>query len=371
MAEDTYKNQKKLKIGILTFHYAHNYGAVLQCYALQTTLEKYFPNAQVSIIDYKNQKILQDYAIFRLKNKNLCNIIRSVAGTFIYFFQKTKCRRSFKNFTNKYLKIGTSDLSKYDAIFYGSDQIWNPEITHGTDKVYFGDGFARTKISYAASDGNKLELADEIINLLEKFSFVSVREKSSEEKFSFLKNICSVCDPVFLLSKDDWLKVAVFPEEKNYIFAYKIGENLQFDDEVEKLGKLFGKKVIQAVYVKPLKKIFYKGQNLKQGINPLEFIGFIANSDFVVTTSFHGTSFSVVLEKPFFTLQICSYSERITDLLNSVGLEKQYVKTVPQKIESDIYTDKVKEKIAALRKTGTDFIENSKEKIFQDVGAEK
>lgn len=361
----------KLKIGILTFHYAQNYGAVLQCYALQRSLENCFSEAEVSVVDYKNQKIVYDYAIFHLKNKNFYRKIRSLIGGLLYLPQRIKCKSNFRTFVRKNLNIGSSNFSDYDAIFYGSDQIWNPEITGGTDKVYFGDGFNGTKIAYAASDGNSLEITEKIKNLLVGFSAVSVREKSSEEKFSFLKNFRSVCDPVFLLSKNEWLNATILPKEKNYIFAYKIGENPKFDDEAEKLGRILAKRVIHAVYVKPLKKFFYKKQKFVQGISPLEFVGFIANADFVVTTSFHGTAFSVIFEKPFFTLQIGSYSERITDLLKNVGLENRYVKNIPEKIESGIYTDEVKEKIAELRKTGTDFIENSKEKIFQTVGAKK
>lgn len=363
---------KKLKIGILTFHYAQNYGAVLQCYALQKSLEEYFPNTDIFVVDYRNQKIVQDYAIFHLSNKNLYRTLCSLFASLVYFPQRAKCRRNFKIFINNYLKIGTSDLSEYDAIFYGSDQIWNPNITGGVEPLYFGAEFDGIKIAYAASDGNELELTDEIKNLLEEFSEATVREESSLEKFSFLKNeIRSVCDPVFLLSKDKWIKKSVFPKEKNYIFTYKIGENLDFDNEAEKLGHHLGKEVIQAVYVKSLKKIFYKKQKIVHGISPLEFVGFIANADYVVTTSFHGTAFSVIFERPFFSLQIGSYSERITDLLENIGLEEQYVKNIPEKIESDIYTDKVKEKITALRKSGTDFIEKSKEKIFQNVGVKK
>lgn len=361
-----------MKIGILTFHYAQNYGAVLQCYALQRTLEKCFPDAEISVIDYRNQKIVQDYAVFHLKHKSLYRKLRSLIASLVYFPQRAKCSRNFKIFTNNYLKIGTSDLSEYDAIFYGSDQIWNPNITGGVELLYFGAEFGGIKIAYAASDGNKLSLTEEIKKSLEEFSEISVREKSSIEKFKNVNNnICSVCDPVFLLSKDDWIKKTVLSKEKNYIFAYKIGENLDFDNEAEKFGQRLGKKVIQAVYVKSLKKIFYKKQKLVHGISPLDFVGYIANADFVVTTSFHGTAFSVIFEKPFYSLQIGSYSERITDLLENIGLKEQYVKNIPEKIESDIYTDKVKEKIATLRKSGTDFIENLKEKIFQDIGAEK
>lgn len=369
MAEDTGKNKKKLKIGILTFHNADNYGAVLQCYALQEALKKNFPDCDVSVVDYRNSEIEKSYRIIQCRKTILGNFTQ-----YLYLPKKFKKRHNFVDFRKKYLCIDSSCLNDFDVIFYGSDQIWNFDITGG-DLVYFGNNFNGIKIAYGASDGGKINGAEENLkNLLGNFNSISCREKSLSEKISRVLNheIPAVCDPVFLLSKDEWLKIAIFPKEKNYIFAYKIGENLQFDDEVEKLGKLLGKKVIQAVYLKSLKKIFYKNQKYMQGINPLEFVGFIANSDFVVTTSFHGSAFSVLFEKPFFTLQINSYSERITDLLKIVGLENRYVRIVESlNLNEEIFTENVEEKTAALRKTGMEFIEFSKKIIFQNDGAEK
>lgn len=358
---------KKLRIGILTFHYAQNYGAVLQCYALQKKLEKYFPNAEIFVINYKNQKIVQDYALFQIENKNFYRKHRSLIASLVYFPQRAKCSRNFKIFTNNYLKIGTSDLSEYDAIFYGSDQIWNPNITGGVDHVYFGQGFGNAKIAYGASDGGKLKVTSEIKRLLQKFSALSVREKSIAEKFAGLGIRTSiVCDPVFLLSVDEWRKVAVLPHEKNYVFAYKVSENPFFDAEAEKIGKKLKKKVIQVVYVKHRRKFFCKSQKIIQGISPFEFIGYIAAADFVLTTSFHGTAFSILFNRPFCALEIDSGSERITELLEAIGLEKRYDKSVSESCSAsadEIYTAAVKEKIACLNGNGFKFLESLQKEI--------
>lgn len=353
---------KKLKIGILTFHYAQNYGAVLQCYALQKALEEYFPNTDIFVVDYRNQKIVQDYAIFHLRNKNLYRKLRSLIGGVLYLPQRIKCKSNFKTFVRKNLNIGSSTLSEYDAIFYGSDQIWNPKITGGVEPVYFGQEFDGIKIAYAASDGGKLEVTSEIKGLLQKFSALSVREKSTAKKFAEIGIRSSiVCDPVFLLSVDEWRKVAVLPREKNYVFAYKVSENPFFDAEAEKIGKKLGKEVIQAVYVKNRRKFFCKSQKIIQGISPFEFIGYIAAADFVLTTSFHGTAFSTLFMRPFCVLEIDSGSERITELLEAVGLEKRYGRLVSESDSAsadEIYTAEVKEKIAMLNESGTKFLES-------------
>ncbi len=359
---------KTLKIGILTFHYAHNYGAVLQCYALQQMLSNLYPDANVCVVDYQNQKIKNDYKIFHLNTKNPYRLLRSLFGSFVYFFDRAKRSLAFHNFVKHNLNIGSSNFNDYDVIFYGSDQIWNPVICGGLenskiDPIYFGANFSGVKIAYGASDGNQLEVTEDVKKSLNSFSAISVREKTLAEKLSSLnRGISVVCDPVFLLSKEEWMSVAKVPKEKGYIFAYKIGENPDFDEEAEALGKRLKKKVIQAVYVKPLKKIFYRNQKLVTTVSPLEFVGLIANADFVVTTSFHGTAFSVLLEKPFYVLKIKTHSERITDLLKTVGLEDRYVEKIPEKVElhsGKIFTAEVKENKERLVKTGFDFIFNS------------
>ena len=109
-----------MKIGILTFHNADNYGAVLQCYALQEHLKMQYPDCEVNVIDYRNNLIEYSYKIIRRRNSLYSNITQ-----YINFPRIIKKRIQFKNFRNKYLNIGTSELSSYDVIYYGSDQIWN------------------------------------------------------------------------------------------------------------------------------------------------------------------------------------------------------------------------------------------------------
>ncbi len=361
---------KKLKIGILTFHYAHNYGAVLQCYALQQTLRNLCPCAKVSVVDYKNQKIKDDYKIFIINKKNPYRFLRSLFGSSIRFFDRAKRTLVFYNFVKNNLNVGSPSLNDYDVIFYGSDQIWNPVLLADIknpciDRTYIGQGFSGTKIAYGASDGNKLELTEDVKKSLNLFSDISVRELTLAKKLSSLnKTVSVVCDPVFLLSKEDWLKISIAPKEKNYIFAYKIAENLDFDNEVEFLGKRLNKKIIQAVYIKPLKKFFCKKQKFVGAVSPLEFTGYIANADFVVTTSFHGTAFSCLFEKKFCVLKIKDGSERITDLLNILGLENRYVENISDitDFEEEIHNDSVKNKMENYRNKSRQWLSDCMQK---------
>ena len=316
-----------MRIGILTFHNADNYGAVLQCYALQETLKNQYPNDEVYVIDYKCPAIEKSY-VPHINFKRPWSILT--------YFKTKKKRKKFEQFRKKYFNLGSPDFSKYDMIYYGSDQIWNPSITN-RDLMYFGKGYNGIKIAYAASDGGKMEYDSEICKLLNSFSSVSCREKTMKEKLADIKlPIDTILDPVFLLSKEEWMKIAKKPKEKNYVLVYKIRENLNFNSEAEKLGEKFNKKVIQIVYVKTLRKYFYEKQTFV-AITPEQFVGYFAYADFVLTTSFHGTAFSIIFDKAFYVLEIDNASERITDLLSELNISDRYgiaVKTDKQIIQN-------------------------------------
>lgn len=306
-----------MKIGIMTFHNADNYGAVLQCYALQETLKKKYPNDEVYVIDYKCPEIVNGY-IPRINFKRPWSIL-------LYSKRKHK-HEKFKQFRKKYFNLGSPDFSTYDIIYYGSDQIWNEHLTN-RDLTYFGKNFTGKKIAYAASDGGEMNYDSEVCELLKSFSKISCREKSMTEKIqkcNLKVPIETVCDPVFLLSKEEWLNIAELPKEENYVLAYKISDNPNFDSEAEKLGKRLNKKVIQIVYVKSIQKFFYKRQKFAEGIRPEQFLGYFAKADFVFASSFHGTAFSIIFDKPFYILQIRKGSERITNLLSALNINDRY-----------------------------------------------
>lgn len=314
-----------MKIGILTFYNADNYGAVLQCYALQEHLKKLYPNDEICVIDYKNVAVEQTYKPLVMRKKLISNFTQ-----FLYLPQVLKKRKQFIQFRSKYLNLGSCNLSEYDIIYFGSDQIWNQNIT-GKDMTYFGAGFNGRKIGFAVSDGGELTVTDEIIKSISKFESISCREESLTNRIAALNlnvPVKTVNDPVFLLSKKQWLSIAEKPKERGYVLAYKIAQRVDFDEQAEQLGKKLGKQVIQIVYLKSVKKMFCKNQKFVEGVSPEQFLGYIADADFVITTSFHGTAFSILFEKPFYVLNFDRRNERIKDLLKCHGLMNCYVSFV-------------------------------------------
>ncbi len=318
-----------MKIGILTFHNADNYGAVLQCYALQEHLKKLYPNDKVFVINYKNSAIEKSYRSILFRKKLLSNITQ-----FLYLPRVLKKRNSFRKFRLKYLNLGIPHLSTYDLIYFGSDQIWNGHLTNN-DMIFFGKNYEGRKIAYAASDGNELIFNEEIHKYLSCFESITCREETLKNKLleqEISVPIKVVTDPVFLLSKEQWLKIAEKPIEKGYVLAYKIADRPDFDLQAELLGEKLGKQVIQIVYIKTLRKLFYKKQKIVEGISPTQFLGYFANADYIITTSYHGTAFSILFEKPFYVLQFEKRNERVTDLLKDKGLYSQYIHIIPETV---------------------------------------
>ena len=149
----------KKKTAIITFHCVPNYGAVLQAYALQTKLKEV--SSEAGIVDYRPSRLTAEY-----KDISFYSIF-SVAGSLWSLNSFRKKKKKFAQFENEYLDLipcdernGTVILKDAtpDIVFLGSDQIWNPDITHGFDRVYFGDIIVNAPFraaSYAASIGKK------------------------------------------------------------------------------------------------------------------------------------------------------------------------------------------------------------------------
>ena len=146
-------------------------------------------------------------------------------------------KRNMRSFRNKYLVdsrqkkllfLHQLKTLKYSCYIVGSDQIWNPDITGGLRKAYFGAFTNNRKekvIAYAASIGG-VSLPPvynrEFSCLLRCVDVISVREK---EAIPYIKSlyegsVIDVLDPVLLLNKEEWLHIEKQPDRERYIFVY-------------------------------------------------------------------------------------------------------------------------------------------------------
>lgn len=323
-----------MKIGILTFHCAHNYGAVLQCYALQEFLKGL--GHDVEIIDYRPNYLLAPYKIFKAsRTGSLIFRIKSFIKSLLTLRRSYIRHKKFYNFINNYLNLSKERNhipDKYDVYITGSDQIWNPQITNGFDSNYFAEySFPKGHkiyISYAASmEAKKLSdlEANYYKNHLNNFDFISVREKTLSDLLQPLTNkkITTVLDPTLIVDKKAWDRLAILPKNKHkYILVYQVRTHKCVLKIAKKIADKFNAKIIEIGAWVDL----YDKKYREEGKSPEEFIGYVKNSLLVITTSFHGTIFSIINEKPFYYIDLgINIDSRVRSLLNDLNLESRII----------------------------------------------
>lgn len=319
-----------MKIGILTFHCAHNYGAVLQAYALSKYLAS--TGNDVEIINYRPASITRAHGVFPLGifcKEGIKGKIRFLLNNIPYIIHRFV--RSYK--FNRFIK--TLQLSKktyterdeyisgYDVIICGSDQIWNPSITNGQDPFYTHKvGGACAFVSYAASAELKPAYYNVFKEIVNRFCKISVRESAFKNILDEIipgKQIYRVLDPVFLLSKKDWQSLAEKSTIKNkYILIYQVRR----DNRVIRLAEDYAvNKGLSVIEITAEANFLYKNGRYRTA-TPTQFVGLFANAECVLTTSFHGTSFAAIFNKPCKTVLFGSPGDiRALDLIETIGIK--------------------------------------------------
>lgn len=356
------------KIKLFTFHNAENYGAMLQAYALKEALKKLGTAPQ--FINYENEKILSDYKLIRTKS------FKSFLSSLWYLSRNLKRKRNFKRFSDKYLDTNTKgyssvqeieqDIEQNDVFVAGSDQIWNPELTGGLSDVYtlnFKTNFNVRKTIYGASLGNEgllKKYSSDFKEKLETLDYISVREQSIIEPLKNIskKDIEKVVDPTLLLTKEEWNNLIEsnetinLPHEK-YILVYTLFES----DEVTKIANYIS-------HITDLKIVHFRKYNTYENellslytYGPADFVNAFKNAAYVITNSFHGTVFSLIFERNFYSVLPSQRAGRITDLLNNMGINTRIIQDESQvNINNNIDYTEVKEKINCLRVKSIDFL---------------
>lgn len=345
-----------MKIGILTFHTAHNYGAMLQTYALKITCEKL--GHETHVINYTPKYISDQYRYFKPKK----NIKSDILALMNLRGNVVKNKR-FEEFKNQYFDMRPFAAEEYDAILYGSDQIWNPNIAGGFDSVFFAEHCvkARRHVAYAASVG-KQEFSEEeyrdFQRLVKNFDAVSVREESAARYLQPLFNrpIEVTLDPTLMTGKKDWEGVMVCPNRRDkYILIYEVALFPETLAVAKALSEQTGFPIVRILYTRTKLQYGYQTMN---DLGPCEFLGWIRNAEYVVTSSFHGTAFSLLFGKNFYTIPHHSYASRMTDLLAKLNLSDRLVHSLPEKIV-DVDYDKVEKKLMEEREKSLAFIKKS------------
>lgn len=333
------------RIGIATIHKSSNFGGSLQAYALYKYLEGQGHSVEIiDILRPVHERFIYDrrykpYRDSRYSFKNrLREVIKKMLGYkdnrgFASEISKQRFNEFFKDikYSKEYRKIRYiyKDAPQYDIYISGSDQLWSPMHPFCIEPFFLT--FAREnskKISYATSIG-VTELTDrektDFKRWLASYEAISVREAEGKqllESFIKDKNIEVVADPTFLLDIKDWKNLAIAPTIKeNYILLFSLGCPKPLVDFAIRMSKESGKRLV--IIKGPSLDANSPDYFLDNNIGPREFLGYFDNADMIITDSFHGSVFSMLMgAKNFFSYIIATSKTgcRITNLLNTVGL---------------------------------------------------
>lgn len=328
------------KIAVITFHRAHNFGSVLQTYALQECV-KLLENEQqedvnYQVIDLFTEKQEQLYAVFK-KNNCVKNIVKNILA--LPYSKKLKKKydkfNAFikKNFylTDRYMNDEElyNNPPKADYYISGSDQIWNVRALDFSSSYYLDFVEKGKRISYSASFG-PLNIdwsqynAEKVVDCLEKYECISVRENGSAENIQKLigQEVEIHVDPTLLLKKEQWRKVqsnANYNSGK-YILLYCLEpskKQLKLADAISKKLEL------------PIVVLRYNNKNdmfnhyvKKYDSGPEDFLAYIDHAALVISSSFHGTVFSMIYHKPFYVFGGMN-DNRISTMLIKMGMEER------------------------------------------------
>lgn len=327
-----------MKIGILTFHSPINYGAILQAYALQKYLKTQHPTFSVENLNFKTIKHVEKYNILLPFRRNIIIYLYKQLFVLLRYPQLKLRKKRFIDFSNEELTLTQRYLTEKDFLtnvpvndryIVGSDQVFHPSSEY-LEAYYlnFEKGAAK-KIAYAPSFGISTfneHIEKKIKPYLEDFDYLSCREIDGANFMSSIltKNISVVLDPIFLLSPEQWMDMAVKPKNgEKYIFVYDLNGGYNLLEIAKKVKKETGFKIICQTqfanhYYKDCEQIYNSG--------PREFISLIANAEYVITDSFHGTAFSILFNKKQFIYDAKPHaSGRIRSIMEIAGISDRLI----------------------------------------------
>jgi hypothetical protein len=351
-----------VKVGILTFHWVNNYGALLQAYALSRAVRKL--GHSVRFINYvPTGQGLSWWQGWGFRS----------GGQII---SRTLWRLRFELFRKRYLpatrccrsRLELEEIAEdFDAIIVGSDQVWNGHVYDGFDSAYYLDFADYQKyrlISYAACFGDPRQSEETFVKsgaLLSRFNFLSVRNSMSAKMVKDLSGIEAeiVVDPTLL---HDFSEFINFPaNSQGYILVYYLSDKrMIIGQDVLRLVK---KKLCLPVVVIGASKDMKGVDRFDSSTGPLEWLRLFQGASFVCTDSFHGTIFSIKYRKPFVAWSGFR-PERIKDLLIRCELERRLVDTsdeadIPGLLEDEINFDEVSERLSPHIKRSLAFLKRS------------
>lgn len=325
-----------MKIGILTYHFAINYGAVLQCYALQRFLQG--EGHEVEIINFipKNFRIYPFWANNGLRKKKW----QGICGMWLKYRYSALMISGFDKFRDRYLNLSdkvdydnfSQVIDRYDAVITGSDQVWGPSRLD--DLCYFFDNtheYPGLKISYApccaVNEARQICRRKDIAELLREFYALSVRNLETQNfVFDLIgRKVPIVSDPTLLCDFAEFMNGCQPIESGEYILTYILGADISGGNgkAIEEIKKNTGiNTVISIVLTQNAPKMMNWPSKIYYTASPTEWLNLFFFAKFIFTDSYHGVMFALNFKKPFVSYyREKSRAARFIDLRQRFGME--------------------------------------------------
>ncbi|UOR08459.1 polysaccharide pyruvyl transferase family protein [Qipengyuania flava] len=374
-----------MKVGLLTYHFSDNYGALYQAFGLRQWFIDRGHDAE--FINYHPSYVEEGGPLDRPWKPSLWRKNATIAYMWASHIQRNLLgdraqKRGFEAFRRTYLgatgrRLKTAEdlgsvVGRYDLLVCGSDQIWNPSIQRGLDPVYFlaipGSEDVR-KIAYAPSFGRtsiESEHLGELHALASQLDGISVREETGlgilADAGISPERVHVVPDPTILLGNFDMLARKKAPSDE-VVFCYA----LRTDEVIRDVaGRVAAKLELPLVSARSSRQ---RWSDIGEGISPtpVEWLQSLANSAFVVSNSFHGVALSVIHRKPFIAVKLpgkrAGMNARVENLLDQIGLswrlvDADDVDNAAKLVDMQIDWDAVGSKLTDLRSTGELFLQS-------------
>lgn len=376
-----------MKIGILTQPLYCNYGGLVQCYALQQTLQRMGHETIVLQREWNRKYTFKGACVYYAKL-----LVKKLMGrkeSWHYYVAQEKrdyIARETNKFTHKYITPRSEhcytieqlrhevERLQLEAIIVGSDQVWRPYYSP-CQPNYFLDFLADEcpikRISYAASFGSDQwdwspELTVQCAKLLQKFNAVSVREHSGIGlcKEHFGVDAVQVLDPTMLLDKEDYIRLVPSPKKRGDLFCYVLDKNQEKQNVIASITQRTSLNAFENMPL--LEPTIYNlyGDIEKCVAPPVEdWLSAFMEAEMVVTDSFHGCVFSIIFNKPFWVIgNKARGMARFESLLNLYGLQERLISSSDMDgvdIYKPIDWERVNRRRNELKIVALDFIKTS------------
>lgn len=364
-----------------------NYGGALQGYALVTQLRKMgFDAHDVHYVSKNITSKAENDRLSKLKHKikQLTDLqaIRFKVYMILHKKELAANMEAFQEFVKKndlaynngkfYSIEELSSLSEeFYAFITGSDVVWDPYNTQNkNDEGYFLDFCTSSckRIAYAPSIGvTKLppQSEENLKELLEKFSALSIREKSGSDLIKNVTgiNVPVVLDPTLLVDPKEYERIVRIPDNlpEHYIAVYRFGNNPHTDIKIREISRKYS---LPVVFI-PARN---EGFSPRYDLGPGEFIGVIRKADLVITDSFHCTIFSLLNHTPFLTFvrsnpkNVTSTQSRVINLLETFDMTDRYILPDTEIEIEDIFSldfNKFEGKISKMREESLNYLDSA------------